>query len=97
MSKAIVTYDCKHPAMQPLNIPVDNSSRTSVQTFGHCRNNRKDLKEVLDSTSAQFGKESEARMRALPNDGAQVRIAVNGRSTKATTDTADAAILLYVL
>ena len=92
LSKAIVTYDCKHPVMLPYKRWISLSI-----TRQQCRNNRKDSKEVLDSTSAQFGKESEARMRILPNNRAHVRIAVNGRFAKATTDTADAAILLYVL
>ena len=47
LSKAIVTYDCKHPVMLPYKQWI-----SLLITRQHCRNNRKESKEVLDSTSA---------------------------------------------
>ena len=44
LSKAIVTYDCKHPALLPckhwISLLITRASCTSVRTLGHRRNNR---------------------------------------------------------
>ena len=98
LSKAMMTYDCKHPALLPYKHWVSLLITRHMHCFNwHCFNHREGPKKVLDSTSTESGEEGKAIVYILQKNTTQARITTDGRSTEATIGTANTTILLCVL